>query len=180
MDIYLRAFEIEDYKKINQWRKDAEMNKLTTSPKRFVSSEVEKRWVEEKIFSQNERYLAICLLSNDTIIGYMSLIDIDMLNRTAFWSGYRIGDKENREKGYGSQAAMLLLEYAFEELGMNRVYGESLEDNKVSLKICESLGFKREGVLRNHVFKNNAFHNIVPLGKLKEEYEQVKASYFKK
>jgi RimJ/RimL family protein N-acetyltransferase len=180
MDIYLRAFEMEDYKKINQWRKDAEMYELTAGPKRFVSSEVEKRWVEEKIFSKNELYLAICLSSNDTIIGYISMKNIDTHNRTACWSGYVIGDKESREKGNASQAVMLLLEYAFEELGMNRVYAEALEENKVSLTLCASLGFKREGVLRNHVFKNNAYHNLVQLGMLKGEFEQVKASYFKK
>jgi RimJ/RimL family protein N-acetyltransferase len=178
MKVYLRAFELDDYKKINAWRRDEEVYRLTGANKYFVSSERDRKWVEEKIFNnQREIYLAICLTGTDQMIGYISLSDIDHRNRRAEWSGIVIGEKDYRGHGYASQAIYLLLDYAFSELGLERVSGSWLDDNKVSLFVGKMLGFQQEGILRRYVFKTGRHHDMIIMSILREEFEALKVRF---
>lgn len=178
MKIYLRAFEPEDYKKINTWRRDEEVYRLTGGNKYFVSSERDRKWVEEKIFNnQTEVYLAICLTETEEMIGYISLSGIDYRNRRAEWSGIVIGYQEYRGHGYASQAIYLLLDYAFTELGLERVSGSWLDDNKVSLFVGKMLGFQQEGVLRRYIFKSGRHHDMIIMSILREEFELLKSRF---
>jgi len=169
--IYLRAFELEDYKKINEWRRYPEIIAKTGGSVFFVSSEKDKKWVEEKIFNDQSLYLAICLKENDEMIGYLSVVDIDWRNRKAQWGGITIGRKDLWNQGYAKEAARLMLEYVFREMGLHRFYGHWLESHGVSIKMGERLGFNREGILKDSVFKNGRFHNLVVMSLLKDEFE---------
>lgn len=176
--VYLRAFEPDDYKKINPWRQDEEVYSLITGDKRFVSSERDRKWVEEKIFcGDKEIYLAICLKETREMIGYLSLSNIDYRNGRAEWSGIVIGDRLYRGHGYASQAIYLMLEYAFEELGLQRVASRWLDDHKVSLFVGQMMGFRREGVLRSYAYKGGRRHDLILMSILKPEFEALKARY---
>jgi [ribosomal protein S5]-alanine N-acetyltransferase len=179
--IYLRAFEPDDYRKINGWRRDEEIYRLTGGNRHFVSSERDRQWVLEKILSNKaEIYLAICLVENDSMIGYISLSDIDYRNSRAEWSGIVIGEEEYRGHGYASQAIYLLLEYAFDELGIHRVSGSWLAENAVSMFVGRMMGFRQEGVLRDYVYKCGKRHDMVIMSMLKPEFEQLRTRYAKK
>ena len=178
MKVYLRAFEPDDYKRINAWRKDEEFYRLVGSPKRFVSSERDRKWVEEKISSgENEIYLAICLHETHELIGYLSLSAIDYRNSRADWSGIVIGEQAYRGHGYASQAIYLMLEYAFDELDLERVSGMWLDDHKISTFVGQMLGFRQEGVLRSYVYKGGRRHDMIIMSMLKEDFRALKARY---
>ena len=173
--IYLRAFEIEDYKVINRWRNDDEIQSLTGGNKYFVSSAKEKQWVEEKIIDNAKNiYLAICLKETGKMIGYLSINDIDWRNKKALWGGLIIGDKEQLNKGCATEASLLMLDYVFSERGLHRFFGHWLKSNHPSLRVATKLGFQQEGILRDCVYKANSFHDLVVLSILKEEFEKVK------
>ena len=172
MRVYLRAFELEDYKLINLWRSDREITALLSGNVIFVSSEREKKWVEEKIFNDTTcLYLAICLNENKEMVGYLSVTSIDSRNRKAEWAGIIIGRKDLLRHGYAHEAVRLMLEHLFFELGLHRVYAYVLEEHESSLRMCYKAGFKKEGILKDNVFKNNRFHNSVLLSVLKDEFE---------
>jgi RimJ/RimL family protein N-acetyltransferase len=175
--LYLRPFEPDDYKKINEWRQDAEIYRLTTGNRYCVSAEKDRQWVLDKILhNDTELYLAICL-TDDLLIGYISLSDIDYRNRRAEWSGILIGEKEHRGQGYATDAVYLMLEYAFEELGMHRVSGLWLSENTVSLFLGKMSGFRQEGVLRDYVYKNGKHHDVVVMSMLRPEFEEFQKRY---
>jgi ribosomal-protein-alanine N-acetyltransferase len=176
--VFLRAFELEDHKKINRWRRDDAVYRLTGGNKYFVSSERDRKWVEEKIFNHNsELYLAICLIANEEMIGYVSLSNIDHRNRRAEWSGVVIGEAQDRGQNYASQAIYLLLDYAFSELGLERVSGQWLDENQVSIFVGKMLGFQQEGILRRYVYKGGRHHDLIIMSMLKEEFENLKKRY---
>jgi ribosomal-protein-alanine N-acetyltransferase len=178
IDIYLRAFELDDYKLINTWRKDDEIYRLAGGNKYFVSSERDRKWVEEKIqASSTELYLAIALKTNHQMIGYASLCDIETRNGRADWSGIVIGPTEHRGHGYASQAIYLLLEYAFDELRLHRVSGSWLDDHKVSQFTAQLMGFMQEGVLRDYVYKGGKYHDVLIMSILREEFEQLRKDF---
>lgn len=171
--VYLRAFEIEDYKIINKWRHDDDMNNMLVGSSIYVSSEREKKWVEEIIHDDRTKiYFAICDKETDEMVGYTSVRKINWRNRSAYWGGMTIG-KEHWNKGYAQAANALVLKYVFDELGLNRFYTDYLEEHKVSTRIFEKMRFTVEGVSRSEVYKGGRFHNVVNVSMLKEEYDSM-------
>lgn len=172
MRLYLRAFEVEYYKTINAWRQDPEIFDKTGGNVLFISSERDKKWIEEKILnSENNLYLAICLNETNELIGYSSIINIDWRNRNAEWGGIVIGNKNLWNGGYATEAADLMLRYVFFEMGLHRFYGHWLESHTASIRMGEKLGFKKEGRLRDSVFKHNQFHDQIIMALFKKEFE---------
>jgi ribosomal-protein-alanine N-acetyltransferase len=171
--IFLRAFEISDIELLNNWHNDHQINILTGGRKHFVSKEYDKKWLEDKMLNNvSQIYCAICCCENGKMIGYISLTGIDFVNRNAFWGGIIIGDTNARGKGYASKAAILLMNHAFFELGLLKVYGNWHAENKISISMARKIGFKQEGILRSHLFKNNVFHDVLVMSILKNEFEE--------
>lgn len=175
MRVYLRALDVDDYMLVNKWRNDDEIQSLTGGNRYYVSPTMEKKWVEEKALDNSkDMYWAICLKDTNEMIGYLSMNNIDWRNRKADWGGIVIGEKAHRGKGCASEASYLMMEYAFSELGLHRLTGHWLEEHKTSMFLGRMLGFKQEGVLRDSVYKHNAFHNVVVMSILESEFAAVR------
>ena len=111
-------------------------------------------------------------LTNGKTIGMMAIDNIDWKNRTAS-SGYKISAPfEDRIKGDTRDALIGLLNYAFNELGMNCMYGSRLEDNDFSKKLGRHIPGKVEGVLRQRIFKNGVYKNLIVSSTLRDEFNE--------
>jgi [ribosomal protein S5]-alanine N-acetyltransferase len=170
--VYLRALEPEDYKITINWRNNDEIWAMIGSPKYFVSSEYERQWVLDSIHNQKEIKLGVCLKENNELIGLATIKDINWINRSAHCPSM-IGEKKYWSKGLGSEARFLLLQYAFYERGFERIWGLILEDNINSIRMAEKCGYKKEGLLRNSVYKNGKFHNQILVAVLREEFDVI-------
>ena len=168
--VYLRALEPDDYKVTIKWRNDDETWSMVGGPKYFVSSEYEKQWILNAINNKNEIRLGICLKENDELIGLCSLTEIDWINKNA-QSSIMIGEKINKGKNCGTEGELLLLQYAFYERGFERIWAKILEKNNASIKMHEKCGFRKEGILRNSVFKNGKFQNQIIMSILRDEFD---------
>lgn len=177
--IYLRALEPDDYKVSYKWRNDPDIQNLVGGHKYFVSMEKERKWVEAAINDNNRIVLAVCLKSTGKYIGNIMLQGIDWINRTASIP-ILLGDKEEWGKGYGTEARMQMLTFAFKERGLESIRDLVLEDNHVSIKLHERCGYVKEGTLRNSVFKNGRFYNQIIMAVLKDDFEKVYKKYIEK
>lgn len=159
--VYLRPFKITDAEKINKWRNDEEIQKLTCGRYRKVSLEIEKNWVQEKMTHNSvEEYFSICLNDGtDEMIGYFCIRDIDFYNRRCVFGGVVI-DPDYRDGAYMVDTHLLALEYAFVHLGMNRVSGSCLEEHTISRVMVEMLGFELEGIEKESLYKAHTYHNV--------------------
>lgn len=176
--IYLRALEPEDYKTSVTWRNDPDIQNMIGGHKYFVSSEIESQWVENSIHSKDKMVLAVCLREDGRYIGNVMLQNIDWINRTGRVP-VMIGDKNEWNKGYATEARMMMLKFAFEERGLHRIDAYILENNISSIKLHEKCGFKVEGMLRKSVFKNGQYYNQVVMGLLKEDFDTAYQQYQK-
>lgn len=168
--LYFRAFEYEDLNFINKLRNDEASFNFTCGNKYFISSERDKKWIEDKIFNNHSQlYLMLCTIDDRNPIGYICSTNIDYINRKAQWGGIVISN-DFSGKGYGTEAGQLLLEHLFEELGMNMVYGFWREDHIASLKMAEKIGFKIDGLIRDYVYKQNKYHNAYLCSIIKSDY----------
>ena len=73
-------------------------------------------------------------------------------------------------KGYGREAIKALMDYAFTELGMNKFWLDVYPDNKVGISLYESLGLKKEGVLRQSYKSERGYLDQVLYSMLRSEY----------
>ena len=81
------------------------------------------------------------ILVGGQIIGECKLKDIDPVKRECTM-GIHLRDDSVKGKGYGTQAEMLILRYAFEELGMTAVNAEAVLKNERSQHVLEKVGFR--------------------------------------
>ncbi len=170
MKVYLRAFELGDYVQLHKWRTDEEINKYLGGNMFLISSEREKKFVENKIFDDSkELYFAICDSENDKFIGISMIKDIDLRNQKAEWAGTLIGEKEYIGKGYGKEASAMMLRYLFDQYPIHKCYGYCLEEHPSTAKMLLSLGFKQDGILRDDVYKNGEFKNKLLFSILRSE-----------
>lgn len=175
--LYLRAFEPEDYKLINEWRIDEDIYKLLGGNHNFVSSVREKQWVDQKMVDDNNNiYLAICLKEEKRMIGYTCIKNIDLRNLKAEL-GYIIGDKTKWGKGFATEAEKITLKYLFHQYPIHKCYAYCLQEHIVSIKLLKSLGFKQDGILRDEVYKDGEFKSFLVFSILREEFEEALKGY---
>ena len=147
MGLYLRAFEYEDLNFINKLRNNDVLFELTCGNKYFISSERDKKWIEDKVFNNYyQLYLMICEGEEENRIGYICANDIDYINRKAELGGLVI-DEEYRNKGYGTKSLRMMLKHLFWELNMNMIYTYCRVDHTISVKTSKKLGFQNKVLL---------------------------------
>lgn len=170
--VYLRAFEPDDYKTTVVWRNNKDIQEFMPGTFRYISSEREKIWLDDKIVNnQTDIYLAVCV--NDEshkMIGYATINNIDYISRNASL-GLVIGEKEHQDGISAIETFILLLDYVFGELNMHRIYGFTMTKNKNALILPLSLGFSIEGEMRDSVYKNGVYQNKYISSILRAEYK---------
>lgn len=113
----------------------------------------------EKWFLSNcertDRYDAV-IEADGKPVGLIGLLSIDRRNLKAEYY-VMIGERSYRGRGVANRATKLLLEYAFGDLGLNRVYLYTEALNAEAVKSYEKIGFRREGLLKNDLFCKGRF-----------------------
>lgn len=105
-------------------------------------------------------------------IGICCLRNIDRLNRNAEVL-LGIGEKPMRLAGYGLDILIVLLDFAYDDLGLEKTYIKVLENQPYGLQNALKFGYKPEGHLRRQAFVDNKFINMFFLGMLKDEYKKL-------
>lgn len=170
--IFFRAFEDGDHLLINRWRNDPKIQSLTGGNFRYVSSEMEREWVHSKMLNNTKDiYLAICINDESRrMIGYCSINNIDYINRSAEQGGLVLGESEYCDGQTWVDSIVELIDYEFNQLNMNRVYGTSLTEHIVTRTMCEASFQEIEGIGRQVVYKNGCYHDVYYWALLRENY----------
>lgn len=170
--VFLRAIELDDYKKSIIWRQDPEIWDMVVGRRYFVSEEAEKQWVAKADSSSDNLKLAICEKATGIYIGNIYLSNIDFFNKSASLA-ILIGDKSYWGAGFGGESILLILKYAFYDLGLERVESRQLLYNKGSIRVHEKCGFKTEGRLRMAAFKNGELQELNLMSVIREDFNEI-------
>lgn len=112
--------------------------------------------------------LGIGIWFQGNLAGAVRYHEIDLTNRSTEL-GYWLGSMfEGR--GLVTKACHVMLDHAFNDIGLNRVVIGCSPDNHKSLAIAERLGFTREGVLRRSEWLKDRFVDQVVYGILASEW----------
>lgn len=168
-DIYLTTLSREDCKTLwNDFEYD--FDNPTEELNLGHSDEKAEGWFDEIQKLQGNRNIRLGIFKNDgTVIGDVALQDIDRVNRNCS-VGMGMAKIENRSKGYGTQAVMLMLNYGFRYLGLERITANTLDLNIGAQKLLGKCGFSLEGRERKSVYLNSEMHDRLNYAILKEEF----------
>jgi UDP-4-amino-4,6-dideoxy-N-acetyl-beta-L-altrosamine N-acetyltransferase len=169
--IRLRAFEDADADPLLRWRNDAEVSRWMYDPHRITPDE-HARWFERvRDDAPDHRYRVVEL--DGVASGTSNLTQIDPDRRSCTWGGYVAPASIGR--GVGRAALGLALVDAFEALDLNRVWIEVLADNDRAVHLYESIGFTREAVLRQLVWRDERPKDVIGLSMLRSEWQELRA-----
>lgn len=172
MEIYcnkikLRALEPEDMELLRATVNDPQMEKMVVGWSFPIAKQDQIDWYNRtKGDNRNQRF---AIEYNGCFVGISTLTDIDWKNRCAF-HGIKLINDAPKGKGLGFDAVYAVMKYAFEDLGLNRLYGGILDYNIPSQKLYQKCGWSIEGKFRQCVFKDNAYHDEFAVSILKDEY----------
>jgi RimJ/RimL family protein N-acetyltransferase len=121
-------------------------------------------------YDVTDRYLHLVIEAGDTLIGQVSLKnDENLPSRTATF-GIFIGDRAYLGQGYGTEATIVLLNYAFSVLGYHKVNLDLFEYNAPARALYEKLGFVHEGRRRENHWSRGRFWDEILMGVTAEEW----------
>lgn len=123
-----------------------------------------------KDWNEGDLNYVFTLMQGDQVLGLINLDGLDPHNSHAE-IGIAITDRAARGQGLAEEGLRLMLDYAFGELNLNRIWCRVISGNEPSLKLFTKVGFSHEGLLRRHVFRNGDYRDMQILGLLRSEYQ---------
>lgn len=163
--ILLRAVEEADNQLLLSLINDPDTEMMLGGSSWPVSEAEQLKWFEHQERSRDVLRCIVALKEDGKAIGTIILSDIDQKNATGHIH-IKMSKDGGRGKGYGTDAVNTMVQYAFEELRLNCIYANILSYNEASIKLFERCGFKRDGVLRQRVYKKGKFIDLLAYSRL--------------
>ncbi len=167
----LRPVSREDIERSLVWRNDEFIKKTLLTYRLPVTRPMEEEWIEKAMNGDKDR-IVFAIDGKEPVkhVGFVELNSIDYLNRNAQFA-IVIGDESARGKGIASDATRAILQYGFNTLNLHKMYLQVVAYNEQALHLYDKIGFKIEGVLRQQLFLDGEYHNMVCMGVLKEDFK---------
>jgi diamine N-acetyltransferase len=166
--VTLRRIERDDLPLVRRWLDDPELRGQIGARSPLSEAEAEE-WFERVASDPTRAWYVIVEDQHDRVVGEAGLLRMDPEWRTTDMTVI-VGEPDAREKGYGTEAGRLLLDFAFQYMGFHRVAIGVVGFHEDALRFWERLGFRREGVQRDGYFLDGAFHDFVMMSILEDEW----------
>ncbi|MFC5447903.1 GNAT family N-acetyltransferase [Paenibacillus aestuarii] len=172
--IYIRFFEVSDAEALlSLHKRNREFFQAFTPLREESYYTLDKQisnihsWEEDRKKGTKFNF-GIFLKETDELIGDISLFEVIRGPLQKAMMGYSL-DAAHNGKGYMSEAAKLVVRYAFEHEKLHRLEAGVKPSNGGSLRILEKAGFQREGIARKNVKINDVWEDHVMLSLLYED-----------
>jgi UDP-4-amino-4,6-dideoxy-N-acetyl-beta-L-altrosamine N-acetyltransferase len=153
---------------LHRWRQQPDVARFMFSQKP-ISWTDHLRWLETLEHDPSRKHWIITF--NRLPVGSAYLTEIDA-SHSRTMSGLYLAHAEVRGHGVGAAAENLMLTYAFNYLGLEKVSCEIANTNESSLRMHKQVGFLPEGVFRRHVKLNGAWTDVHRLAILRDDWIQ--------
>lgn len=157
--IYLRLMTEDDTDLIVAWRNSEGVRKHFIYQAMFTR-EGHLGWLRNVVEPGKAAQMIICESDTDKPLGSVYIRDIDREHRKGEY-GIFIGEDAARGRGIGTAAAKLMIRYGFEELKLHRLFLRVYADNMRAVRSYEKAGFVREAYLKDDVYVNGDFRDII-------------------
>ena len=117
----------------------------------------------DQLIEDERNILGIITLPDSTPIGLMGYLDKDEMHHKAEMRKL-IGENDYRQKGYAKEATMLWIQYGINNLGLKKIYLNTIENNIRNVTLNKELGFQVEGILRKECLIDNEYYDLLRMG----------------
>ena len=171
-NVRLREITLEDAPDVVRWRNDPDIG--TYLGNTVLSLTDQQTFMSNYLSRDNDYYFIVELLSSGTPVGTIALYAIDPLASTAEYGrililpAYRL---------FSLESVCLCLEFGFKNLNLNKIYCTVQAQNLRSVAFNLKLGFKREGLLRQHYWNGETVDDIHQMAMFNQDFAALDARY---
>jgi len=165
-EINFRKITKKDLSILKKWRNSYDIWQYNTQFILLNMKNQEDWFSDLKTNSKRKMYIVSI---KEQPIGICGFIHIDNKNADV---AIIIGEKKFREKGIGTKILEKLLVLGFQKFYFHRIGAEVLENNKNSQKFFKKMNFSYESTLREMVWRQNKWQDIVVFSILNEEWNK--------
>ena len=164
----LRPITEDDAKITLAWRQ-SDRAKLLQRGAQTIDEQ--RAWIAAKLKTNELNFI---IEYKDKPAGMIALHDISQIHKSVQMGRLLVGEEKLVGKvPVAFEADLLLCDYAFDVLKMHKIYGDVMEDNHGMIKTRFYLGYKQDGILRDHYIFDGVYKNTVALSILEEEYRTI-------
>jgi len=148
-----------------KWRQSSRAKLLQRGAKTVAE---QRAWIAAKLKTNEFNFI---IEYRESPVGMIALHDINHVHKSVQMGRLLIGEEELVGKApVAFEADLMLCDYAFDVLKMHKIYGDVMEDNHGMLKTRFYLGYKQDGILRDHYIYDGVYKNTVAVSLLEDEY----------
>ncbi|MFB2839709.1 GNAT family N-acetyltransferase [Floridanema evergladense] len=169
--LVLRPFQLTDAPEVQRLAGDRVIASFTLSIPHPYEDGMAEDWIKthpKNLAEGKEVVFAIAFPETNMLCGTIGLAINREHNRAEL--GYWIG-KPFWGNGYCTEAALAVVKYGFESLGLHRIHSAHFSSNPASGRVMQKIGMRYEGCLRQHILKWGNFEYLVKYGILKNEWK---------
>ena len=157
--IKIRPIKKSDTDNIVKWRNNPNVLKyfIYQEP---ITKKGHLNWLKTQVKTKKVYQFIIHDIENHKDIGSVYLRDVDLKNSKAEF-GIFIGEDSARGKGFGTLATQRILDFAFKEMKLNKVYLRVFAENLNAIASYKKSGFTQEGLFRKDIIIKNKKMDLV-------------------
>lgn len=159
-DFSLRPLTEGDSAAILRWRNEESIRACMYN-NRVIGREEHQEWLHCELQNPDARHLIFLYRGKPS--GYVAVSLIERRHQRCCWAFNLSDERDGLPKGIGAVMEYLALEYIFDELGIRKLCCEVLSFNERVIKLHKRFGFSEEGLLRQHVQRDDGLFDVVVL-----------------
>lgn len=167
--VALRRPHANDLPAVTRWYRDREIARLTRYQTRPMSEADVERFFQLRMLAPDALAYSIVELPDWRLVGFTTFSSLDGDNGSVMFH-ITIGERDAWGRGLGTEATELMLEHAFERLGLHRVGLSVFSYNVRAIRAYEKAGFRLEGRQREAIMRDGRYWDEIQMGILVDEW----------
>lgn len=167
-NIKLEPLSIKHLDYIMKWVNDPAVTGYFAGAQKKINKKEEKEYILNIIRSKNDRVFSV--FDGKKYIGQTSINQI-------YWPArngrlFLVIVKKFQGKGYGKIIIKKILNHAFNELNLHKIYLIVRAENEKAIYLYHRCGFRQEGVLKEEYFVKGKYWDMMRMAILKDAYQR--------
>ena len=168
-DIKLRSIDIGDSDRLIKWRNSEHIrNKMINS---HVVQKVEhEKWLKNTRNNLNSQWFIVNY--REVVVGAMYITNISNVDKTSTWGMYV--DNQYMSSVVGVLMEIIAIDKMIFDLGIRKIWGETLETNKKLLSMHQKFGFDIEGVYKKQIYRDNTYLDVYRIALFSTKWKTIR------
>ena len=157
-----------------RWYADPEVARLTRYQDGPMRPDEIERFFTARALGTDSMAMAIHVRATDWLIGSCAFSQLDPDNGSVLFH-ITIGERDAWGQGYGTEATRLMVDHAFETLGLHRIALAVFEFNERAIRSYRRVGFRIEGRAREAIRREGRWWDEIQMSLLSDDWLTARA-----